>query len=155
MGKFTNIKELVDNDLWDWYCPNHRSMQVNQSSVFKYECAIHRKSLDQNYDGTNRLKIDIRQFVEQNLNDTVIMDYLGLSYYYEPKNGDQPYNTYGYEVMHGYYRFFFESEASQVMFALQFSEHLVTKYQWKDDQIPHGKGPNNKVWDPNTHGHWR
>lgn len=153
MGKFTTIKELENNHVWDWYCPNHHAIQNNRSEVFRYECSIHRSKIEQNYDGTNRLKIQIRQFIEHELQDTVVMDYMNLTYYYEPPS-DTRYNTYGYQISHGYYRFFFESEASQVMFALKFSEFLSTKYRWKDDQFPRGQHTNH-IWDPEVEDLWR
>lgn len=151
MGKFTTIKELNSLDLLDWYNTDSQSILSNKSEVFKYECAIHRRSLEQNYDGTNKLKIEVRQFIEQNLSDTVIMDYQSLSYYYDPL---QSSSTYGYQVTHGYYRFFFESEASQVIFALKFSEYIVTKYRWQSDKLPHNY-TENEAWTAEHDGRWR
>jgi hypothetical protein len=151
MGKFTTIKELKSLDLLDWYNTDGQSISHNKSEVFKYECAIHRSSLVQNYEGTNALKIEVRQFIEQNISDTVIMDYQSLSYYYDPS---QSSSSYGYQVTHGYYRFFFESEASQVMFTLKFAEYIVTKYRWQSDKLPH-EYTENVVWTAEHEGRWR
>lgn len=153
MGKFTTIKELNNSELWDWYDLDTRSILANKSSIFKYECAINRSSIEQNFEGTNTMKIDIRQFIEQNIIDTVIMDYMSLSYYYIPPSSPA-YNSQGYQITHGYYRFFFESESSQVLFALKFSEHLTTKYRWQDDRLPN-YATENMIWAPDQDGKWR
>jgi hypothetical protein len=147
MGQLHTLKHLEDTGMLPWYCPHGMAIVDNRCPVFKYECSIHIKLMDDTYDyeNRNRLKGEIRQFVEHVLSDTVIMAYLGLGYYHKPKIKGRPYSDYGYSVSHGYYRFFFESEASQVAFALKFSEHITTKMRWKDDALEYGE--HNMEWN--------
>lgn len=93
-------------------------------------------------DHTSR-RILVRQFVEQQLTDTVLISYLDLNYWYA-------YEQYsdGYQVTHGYDLFYFESEASAIMFKLKFAEWCSTeKLRWKSlDDIPYGKKDQDPVW---------
>lgn len=145
MGKLFTLKNLKETDMLRWYISSEHDLKYGVSREFPYECAIPLKTMHPYRDDETQLglQVRIRQFIEQSLTDTVIVDQLSLSYYYKPESSIKRYSDWGYNINHGYCRFFFESEASQVMFALHFSSEVKPKMRWEDGSI---MGPSNMPW---------
>lgn len=121
-----------------WYTTDWHRWEL-PCSQFTHECALDQRILD----GTHELRIRVRKFIEEQLTDTVVLDYLDLTYYYQHAN-----YSGGYQIKHGYDRFFFESEESAIMFKLQFGEHCTdVKLRWKDTHhVPSGKEDQDPCW---------
>jgi hypothetical protein len=145
MGRLTSIAEIKQAGMLGWYF-EFNGKYMDQDPAFALECAVDQRHFDY-YDHSKKIrKIEVRKFIDQCLTDTVIFDYLDLSYYYWAKPGEPNYLER--EIRHGYYRFFFESEASQVQFALRFSDIIGEKLRWQDDQVPHRREELSRIWTP-------
>lgn len=147
MGRLITIQEIKDSHLTDWYF-EFGGKHLDKDSATKLECAIDKRYLDRSLTESPISKIEIRKFIDKQLDDTVILDYLSLSYYYWARPDEPCYLER--EIVHGYYRFYFESETSQVQFALRFSEYISEKFRWLDDQVPSQREHLSRIWTPPT-----
>jgi hypothetical protein len=144
MGTITTIKAIKEGVGAEWYAAN--KLSELPCPEFPYEVAFNRRVLEKNPD----LHRTIRKFVEHQLRDTVIISYLGLSYYYEYQRFAN-----GYQITHGYDQFFFESEESAILFKLQFAEHITdVKLRWDPRNIPWDKVDQPQEWTPPKRGYY-
>lgn len=138
MGKITTITAIKETVGAVWYASNKLSQLP--CTEFPYEVAFDRKVLERNPD----LHRTIRKFVEKQLEDTVIVSYMSLTYYYEYQRFAN-----GYQIHHGYDLFFFENEADAILFKLKFGEHVTeTKLRWDLGSIPWDKVDEPPEWKP-------
>ena len=145
MGRMMTLTEIKAANLSDWYF-EHGGRYLEEDPATAFECAIDRRHLD-HYEHSKKIrKIEIRKFIDEQLLGTVIVDYLDLSYYYWCRPGEPDYLER--QISHGYYRFYFESEADQVKFALNFSDIVSEKLRWQDDQVPSGREHSSRIWEP-------
>ena len=145
MGRLTSIAEIKATGMIDWYL-EYGGKYPEEDSALQLECAIDQRHFTTTERSRNAMKIEIRKFVEQCLHDVVIVDYLDISYYYWARPDEPQYLER--QIFHGYYRFFFESEASLVQFKLRFSEFISEKLRWQDGQVPSGREKLSLVWEP-------
>jgi hypothetical protein len=105
---------------------------------FPYQVAIYYKHLE-----GNKTKIEIRRWIELNINDTVISNTINKSYevYYgdeEIRDGDrEPYDFWDkhYDVEHRWMVFHFEDEHSALAFRLRFSDIVSEITERKPDHL--------------------
>ena len=132
MGRLITTEELTPSPSWYFEAiyinGNSGRYRIHWPNPF-YPCevCIHSDVLQEN----NKLKIEIRRFIEQNLPDTVIFDYKEMDYYKffsEDHSWDKKW-----DVRNIWYRFHFEDEHSASVFALKFSEFVKPMTAWHPD----------------------
>jgi len=145
MGTLTTKKIIKEGIGAEWYAAN--KLAYLPCPEFPHEVAFDRKVLEKN----PSLHMTIRKFVEKQLEGTVIIDYLSLTYYYEYERFAN-----GYQIHHGYDQFFFESESDAILFKLQFAEHATeTKLRWDPRSIPWDKKEADQAWKaPDRSGYY-
>jgi len=138
MGSLVTVAGIKETIGVRWYAKY--GLGTLPCDEFPFEAAMDTRVMEGNRD----LQIAVRKFVEQQLRDTVIYSYLDLTYYYEYERGSS-----GYQIDHGYDRFFFESEESAIMFKLHFSEHLTeVKTLWQEGRRHWREAESENVWVP-------
>jgi pterin-4a-carbinolamine dehydratase len=137
MGRLISRNQLDLNP--DWYFED--AYQIGSSAAYLFEWPspsfphllyIHYDHLD------NGKKIKIRQWVQNNVSDTVIMDHYELSYrrYYDNRRDWEA----GHEVRNIWVRFSFEDFGTALMFKTTFSDLVRAPTQHHPDQ------PNDEEW---------
>jgi hypothetical protein len=121
MGRLIALKDLDLTPHWyfsdTWFSVDGRRHVYSWPSPdFPHQVAIHTDSLD-NYNGT---KIKIRQWIERNLSETVILSEVEKNYrvYYDEERTWE----HSHERRNNWYVFHFEDEHSATMFRLAFSD---------------------------------
>lgn len=137
MGKITSLEAIRDEG--HWYFEDARWSSETRKCTFKwpseqYPCAvgIHTDRI------TNPIRIEIRKWVEQNLDGTVIysqVDHTYHKYYDRERTWDNSYQISNYWMV-----FYLEDEASELAFRLRFSNYIaeITKH--------HPRYPEDKEW---------
>ena len=129
MGKLINITEFGgDHGLdYSWYFPDYYFKSYDGihmysiSSGFPFNSAIHCDVINFG-NNSNLLKIEIRKWIESNLSNIVITNYINKNYtlWY----GKDTYDRNHRPITHGYQIFNFETSEDHVYFKLRFMEYL-------------------------------
>ena len=122
MGRLTTIDKLELPLNWhfeDAYYNNGKWHISFPNSNYLYRLAIHNDTLREN----NALRIEIRKWIERNIDDLVIIEHIDKTYfqYYSEtraRNG-------GYQISNNWSGFYFEKEESAIMFKLKFGEFIT------------------------------
>lgn len=134
MGQLIN-KSDIHSAAWyfhDAHYGNDKYLFAWPSPSFPFTVSIHQDII------TNSIRIQIRQWVEMNLRETVIYDTSDLSY---KKFFKKPHTwEHQYEVRNNWLDFYFENEGSMLLFKITFSEILQLKTKY------HPTSPEDKEW---------
>ena len=117
-------------DAWFDYTNNGSYKYSWPNPSFPFHASIHYDDLED-----NKIKIEIRKWIELNIQDTVILDYIDKSYrkYY----GESHDWHSSYEVSNKWMVFYFEDEHSALAFRLRFSNlitEVTNKHPKKDNE---------------------
>ena len=115
MGKLTTLEKLELSQ--DWYFEETYRITFPNTN-YPYSLAIHRDTLN----NTSGLKISIRKWIEENIDDIVLMAFLDKGYFHyydQARIFDGGYQQSNYWVL-----FHFEKEESALMFKLRFGEYI-------------------------------
>lgn len=132
MGKLLSISEVAPNATWyfdDAYITysNGRNKYKWPNPSYSHPVCIHFDELYHN----NKLKIEIRKFVEDNLTETVIYDTVEMDYY-KFFSDDHSWDR-KWDISNSWFRFNFESKDSAIIFVLKFSEFVKPMTAWHPD----------------------
>jgi|APFre7841882654_1041346.scaffolds.fasta_scaffold88447_2 hypothetical protein len=123
MGRLVYLNNL-DLDA-RWYFPDaHYNRERNNYNytwpniAYPSRVAIHSEDLDDQ----NSRRIEIRKWIEENLQETVICDILDKSY--RRFTDSEKSWEHSYEVSNRWVVFYFDNEHSASIFALRFSEWI-------------------------------
>jgi hypothetical protein len=139
MGVITNIDEIRDRS---WYFTDDCYEYINYNRVLKWPnpCFEYYSAINDRILEDNKIKIEIRKWIEQNANRTVITRMVNKSYrvYYGDKPGSNtnlPYDMWekSYDVKRIWMQFWFEEEDSALAFRLRFSD-MITKMTERDEE---------------------
>lgn len=131
MGQLITKAQIYDGIGASWYSNGPSNNMTLPSNTFEYECAISFHTMGQHYESHFN---KIRKYIEQSLPDTVIVERLDLLYQHTPSEYTSGHSR---SIYHGYYRFFFESDTSFVLFGLHFADLItIVKIKWLIDAIP-------------------
>jgi len=96
----------------------------------EYQHAVHIAK-----DALDGHRIAIRKWIERNTDETVILTYLDLRYYY---NWGRRYSDHGYQVSHGYHQFYFEESTTALAFGLAFTDVITHEPMlYSENNVPH------------------
>lgn len=129
MGRLQLRGEITDHS---WY-----GGKYYPSEAFPHSVAIH---IDQMDGEKVKERVEIREWIERSSETTVVMDYMDLGYYYQYGNS---WNN-GFQVTHGYYRFWFTDQETAVAFSLRFSSIVSTTLWEYKEQYPCKINPTNR-----------
>ncbi len=137
MGKLAFLEKIRDEGNWyfsdaHWSTDSRKCAFAWPNPDYAFSAGIHFDKV------TNKLRIAIRKWIEQNLDGTVIVstvDHNYHRYYGEERTWDNSYQVSNYWMV-----FHFEDESSELAFRLIFSEYVtpVTKH--------HPKYPEDETW---------
>lgn len=110
-----------------WYSDRFNSLTL---PCPEYQHVVH--ITDDALDGN---RPTVRKWIERNTDETVIVTYLDLRYYY---NWGRRYSDNGFQVSHGYRQFYFEESASALAFGLAFADIITREpMMYEEHKIPH------------------
>lgn len=119
-----NLRQPWSNQTGGWRC----DLEEDPASAIRLY--IHWDTLDPSceYLATNR-RIEIRKWIEHNLDETVILTSKNLEYryYYHSPSKKYSYQYHLHDKAHGYHVFIFESEAAAIQFKLRFGDIASTE----------------------------
>lgn len=137
MGKLTFLEDIRSAAQWyfndaRWSSDTRKYTFQWPSLEFPFTAAMHSDIV------SNKIRIQIRKWIEENLDGTVIanaIDYTYHRYYGKPRTWDNSYQVKNYWVV-----FYFEDSDSELAFRLRFSEYVttITKH--------HPKYPEDEDW---------
>ena len=140
MGRLIRLGDIVDPSWYfddAWYDPTnggqHKYAWPNPS--FPYRICIPFKCIED-----NKVKIEIRRWIELHIQDTVIIDYVNKSYrvYYGNQIVSDPYDFWdaSYDRSNNWVIFYFEDQHSATAFRLRFSDLVKEIF----DRFPEDEG---------------